>query len=131
MENANSSPARTRVSWRVWAVYGIVMTLFAVTATSIAGESYLRYREQHRATFDGIMPTLFYRHSRLGHALVRDFEYFGRIHIDREGFRGPEVALAKAPGVTRIMVVGSSTTFDPGVSHDSLAWPARLKGEMP
>ena len=38
MENANSSPARTRVSWRVWAVYGIVMTLFAVTATSIAGD---------------------------------------------------------------------------------------------
>jgi len=73
------------------------------------------------------MPLLFYRHARLGHALVRDFDYFGHIHIDREGFRGPEVSIGKAPATVRIMAIGSSTTFDPGVSSDASTWPARLQ----
>ena len=73
------------------------------------------------------MPLLYYRHGRLGHALVRDFDYFGWIHINREGFRGPEVAMLKAPDIVRIMAVGSSTTFDPSVNGDEAAWPARLQ----
>ena len=73
------------------------------------------------------MPPLFYRHGRLGHALVRNFDYFGWIHIDREGFRGPEVAVDKPPGEMRIMAIGSSTTFDPVVSGDQATWPARLQ----
>jgi lysophospholipase L1-like esterase len=101
--------------------------LVGLAVLALAGEAVVRARERHRATLGGTMPLLFYRHGTLGHALVRGFDYAGRIHIDREGFRGPDVALRAAPGAARIMAVGSSTTFDPGVSGDAAAWPARLQ----
>jgi lysophospholipase L1-like esterase len=69
---------------------------------------------------------LFYRHARLGHALVRSYDYFGWVHVNAHGFRGAEVVEGKRPGVTRIMAVGGSTTFDSFVSGDERAWPARL-----
>jgi lysophospholipase L1-like esterase len=102
--------------------------LTGLALLAVAAEGVVRVRERHRATLGGTMPLLFYRHSTLGYALVRGFDYAGRIHIDREGFRGPDVALRAMPGVVRIMAVGSSTTFDPGVSGDAAAWPARLQG---
>lgn len=73
------------------------------------------------------MPFLYYRSYRVGHALVRGIDYYGWVHINRQGFRGPDVALTPAPGVTRIMVVGSSTTMDGAVSRDVNAWPSRLQ----
>ncbi len=102
-------------------------TLLAFVTVALAGEVAMRYRERHRTSLAGTMPLLYYRHGRLGHALVRDYDYFGRIHIDREGFRGPELAARKAPGVLRLMAIGSSTTFDPSVSGDAATWPARLQ----
>jgi lysophospholipase L1-like esterase len=101
--------------------------VLAAAAVALGGEVAVRYRERHRSTPSGTMPLLYYRHARLGHALVRDFDYFGWVHVDREGFRGPEVAVEKAPGTVRIMAVGSSTTFDPAVSGDAATWPARLQ----
>ncbi len=94
---------------------------------ALVGEAAVRYRERHRTALAGTMPLLYYRHGRLGHALVRNFDYFGWVHINREGFRGPEVAVAKPPGALRIMAIGSSTTFDPTVSGDQATWPARLQ----
>jgi lysophospholipase L1-like esterase len=108
-------------------VLAAAAALVALALLALAAEAVVRGRERHRATLGGTMPLLFYRHGTLGHALVRGFDYAGRIHIDREGFRGPDVALRAAPGVLRIMAVGSSTTFDPGVSGDAAAWPARLQ----
>jgi lysophospholipase L1-like esterase len=37
----------------------------------------------------------------------------GGIRIDRLGFRGPEVSLAKPPGVYRVVALGDSATFGP------------------
>lgn len=106
---------------------GAAAALLAFAAMAVVGEAAVRYRERHRTSLAGTMPLLFYRHGRLGHALVRNFDYFGWIHVDREGFRGPEVAVGKPPGVVRIMAVGSSTTFDPAVGGDQATWPARLQ----
>ena len=78
----------------------------------------------------GTYATLFYRQIPLGYSMVRAYDYFGWVHIDSAGFRGPEVSLVRAPGVVRIMVVGASTTFDIRVTADSLAWPARLQGDL-
>jgi lysophospholipase L1-like esterase len=100
------------------------VTLLAVAAV---GEGVVRYRERHRDTVPGTMPLLYYRHSRLGHALVRDNDYFGWVHINKQGFRGADVSLTKPAGVFRILAIGSSTTFDPGVTRDDRAWPARLE----
>ncbi len=66
----------------------VVVTLLSVALAAVGGEAALRSRERHRPTLGGTMPLLFYQHGQLGHALVRDFDYGGRIHVDREGFRG-------------------------------------------
>jgi lysophospholipase L1-like esterase len=106
---------------------GIVSTV-AFLLSCVAGEMALRYRERHRGTVPGTAPLLYYRHSRLGLALVRDYDYFGWYHTNRQGFRGTRpVSIEKTPGVLRILAVGGSTTFDVAVSSDSAAWPARLE----
>jgi lysophospholipase L1-like esterase len=101
-------------------------TLSGLGIVAGGGEVFLRYRERHRATIPGTMPLMYYRHSTLGYALVRNSDYFGWAHINSQGFRGPEVAVEKPTGVTRIMAVGGSTTFDSDVTGDEKAWPARL-----
>ena len=117
---------RFEAGWEKLALLlGAIVVTVAVVA--VGGEVAARYRERHRGTPSGTMPLLYYRHARLGHALVRDYDYFGWVHVNREGFRGPEVAVEKAPGTVRIMAVGSSTTFDPAVSGDQATWPARLQ----
>lgn len=105
----------------------LAVTLPLLLLLAVVGEVAVRYRERHRAVLEGTMPLLYYRHGRLRHALVRDFDYAGRIHVNRQGFRGADVSLSPTPGTLRIMLVGSSTTFDPAVSGDRAAWPARLE----
>ena len=107
------------------------LLLAAVGLSSAVGlglvEWVVRYKEAHRTSVPGSMPYLYYRHARYGQALVRGMNYFGWVHVDREGFRGPEVSLVPPPGVIRIMAVGASTTMDADVSRDDAAWPARLE----
>ncbi len=111
---------------------GTLALLLAATGVSaVAGlgllEAVVRYKEAHRVSVPGTMPFLYYRHARLGHALVRGMDYYGWVHINREGFRGREVGVVPPPGVIRIMAVGASTTMDGEVSRDDSAWPARLE----
>ena len=62
------------------------------------------------------------------HGLVRGMDYYGWVHISRQGFRGArEVPQIPADSVIRIIAVGGSTTFDGNVSSDSNAWPAQLE----
>lgn len=117
--------SRTRL-----ALFAAVPTLLTLGVALAAGELVVRYRERHRDTIPGRMETLFYPHARLGHALVRDHDYYGWASVNAQGFRGAApTALARTPGGLRIMVVGSSTTFDVSVSPDARAWPNRL-GEL-
>jgi len=88
----------------------------------------LRRYERNRTTVPETMPYLYYQHSRLRYALVRNSDYYGWAHVNAGGFRGrEEVALAKPEGVLRIMAVGGSTTFETTVGGDERAWPARLQ----
>lgn len=48
------------------------------------------------------------------------------IQVNSLGYRGDQIALSKTPGTIRIACLGGSTTFDPQVSRDDLAWPAQL-----
>ena len=105
------------------ALASVLVTLLVVVA---AGEWLVRYRETHRSEAPGTMGMLFYQHDRLRHALVRNFEYFGWVHINSAGFRGAELSPLE-PGTLRLMAVGGSTTFDSRVSSEDAAWPARLE----
>ena len=74
------------------------------------------------------MSKLFYRHGRLMHGLERGVDYYGWVHMNRQGFRRAlDVSLTPADSVYRIITVGSSTTFDGNTSGDSSTWTARLE----
>lgn len=108
---------------------GLVVASLCVVGTGalVGAEAVLRHRERSRLTVPGTMPLLYYRHTRLERALVRDADYFGWVHTNRHGFRGAAISEQKPPGVFRIMAVGASTTFDTQVRADSATWPARLQ----
>ena len=143
MKNSNDSDAgvgtdetgrrrmspRTRLNLKIAIVSGISVSMAAV---SLGGAEFaVRYRERHRATVPGAMPTLFYPHYRLRHALVRNRDYYGWITVNADGFRGGPVAVEKGDIDLRIMVVGGSTTFDSFVEDgDESAWPARLEHRL-
>jgi lysophospholipase L1-like esterase len=55
-------------------------------------------------------------------------EAFGkRATINSLGYRSPERALEKSPGVVRILCAGGSTTFDLLAGSDEETWPWRLE----
>ncbi len=104
----------------------LVLVVVPLGLGLLIGEGLLRIREVRRESVPGTMPLLYYQHARLGHALVRGYNYFDWVHVNGQGMRGPEVSVAKPAGVTRVMAVGASTTFDGFVSRDDRTWPARL-----
>ena len=97
-----------RLRWKL--TLAVTSVLLSVTAVAIFGEIALRYRERHRTDAPTNMPLLYYRHSRLRHAMVRDNEYFGWVRVGSSGFRGRHISVEKAPGTLRILAVGASTT---------------------
>ena len=105
---------------------GVAVACVTLGLAFAAGEAAVRYRERHRITVPGTMPTLYYRHSRLRHALTRDFSYLGWAYVDSSGFR--RSAPAPLPGGKPVvLIVGASTVFDTQVSSDDHAWPAQLE----
>lgn len=53
----------------------------------------------------------------------------GRYTINSHGYRGPEFAPDKQPGVTRIVCLGESNTFGLGVSDDAV-WPRQMENKL-
>jgi lysophospholipase L1-like esterase len=114
------------ISTRKAIAFGTTFVLLFTTALVAAAEVAVRYRERHRADVPGSMPFLFYRHARLGYALVRGMDYFGWASIDANGFRRGLPA-PKSDRTIRILADGGSTTFDTFAGGDDRAWPARLQ----
>lgn len=108
-------------------MFAAATALVLLVLLAIVGEMAARYRERHRSIPPGSMSLLFYQHKRLGHALVRDTDYFGWVRINRQGFRGQEISQSKPDSLLRMMAVGASTTFDAMVGRDEYAWPMRLE----
>jgi hypothetical protein len=110
----------------------LVICLFIVAAGAllVSVEATLRHRNRKRTGLAAGTLVRYYHHARLQKALVRDADYNGVIHINRYGFRGADFDSVKADGVTRIMVVGASTTFDRCALKDSEMWTVRLEESL-
>jgi len=104
----------------------LFLTLMGMLTLAVGAEAAYRFRAARRAA-GGRVQVRYYRHRLLGRALVPDVDYGGVVHINRLGFRGPDFDAVKPVGVTRILVVGASTTFDPCALLDSETWTARLE----
>ncbi|MFL6258400.1 MAG: SGNH/GDSL hydrolase family protein [Thermoanaerobaculia bacterium] len=106
----------------------LLLALGTFACAALAGEFALRRYERARRSVPETMPYLYYRHSRLRYALVRNGDYYGWAHVNAQGFRGrKDVAVEKPAGVLRVLAVGGSTTFETNVSGDARAWPARMQ----
>jgi hypothetical protein len=99
-----------------------VLAIGGATALILGAEAAYRHRNARRG-----VQVRYYRHARLQRAMVRDADYKGVVHINHYGFRGADFDSVKAPGTTRIIAVGASTTFDPCVKRDSEMWTERLE----
>jgi lysophospholipase L1-like esterase len=126
-----STPTRAPLSRRRLILFASLPAVVLLLACIAAGEAVLRWRERTRDSVPGTMPLLYYRHARLGHALVRGSDYFGWVHQNPQGFRGVRpTTRERAPGTLRVMVVGSSTTHDSYVGRDDDAWPHQLEARL-
>src|SRR5687767_13943574 len=114
---------------RQW-VIAAGITLVLLGGALGAGEAYARHRERSRATVPGTMPSMYYRHVRLRHALVNNYSYYGWVNTDSLGMRRTDDGRRTPDGRPVILVLGSSTTFDTDVSGDLKAWPARLEARL-
>lgn len=122
-----TAPGTHRVHPALLALSLATVVVIVCVAVALAGEGVVRWREAHRTTPPGTMPTLFYLHQRLRPALIHDRDYFGWVHTDSLGLRGRPVTLAKTPGRIRILADGGSTTFDATVTADDSTWPTQLE----
>jgi len=123
-----TEPTRTRRGLMIVMMLAIMVVL--CSALLVAAEAAVRHRERTRTTVPGTRPSAFYRHDRLKSALVRNQDYYGWFHVNRFGLRGSEIDLEAEPGVTRILAVGGSTTFETQVTADERAWPAQLQQRL-
>lgn len=58
----------------------------------------------------------------VGYGLSPDYPGHNRL-----GYRGPEIAQPKPPGVYRIVALGGSTTYGFGIERDENTWPGQLQ----
>jgi lysophospholipase L1-like esterase len=100
------------------------VAILVMAAALVGAEAFARRRDSRAPQLD--LSPIYYRHDHLQRAFVRGADYRGRVHINAHGFRGPEIEARKPADVRRIVVMGASVAFDPCVSTDSAAWPARL-----
>src|SRR5215510_4637275 len=110
-EDAGSPPSVTApLSPGTLRLFKLIMLsgllVFAVVA-AIGAEFAARYYERHRTNPPDYFPSVYYPHRRLRYGLVPNFDYFGWFHINSLGFRGPEIPVAKPPGMLRIVCMGA------------------------
>ncbi len=106
---------------------GLLSALSLIIATIVAlgaAELGLRIRAHFKYGTAGPVDELFMNDSTLGGLRVLiPGSHTARIHVNRLGFRGPEITVPKPPNDIRLAFLGASTTYCAEVSSDSMAWP--------
>ena len=110
-------------------VFGVVFSILLTVLLLEAGTRLLRpplsYEEWRRAS-------LRYVYNPNWHWSLRPGEYIapqGTVVINAQGLRGPSIAAKKPEGVTRIVCLGGSSTFNYG-ARQGRTWPARLSERL-
>lgn len=105
-----------------WSAVAVVVA-FVCAVLFLAAEGVVRIRHYARhGDFWRIEDT--YRFdSDIGLRVLIPDSRFGRVTINHQGFRGPEITLPKPVGTIRIAFLGASTTYCAEVSSDERTWP--------
>ncbi|MBW1989241.1 MAG: hypothetical protein JRI97_06815 [Deltaproteobacteria bacterium] len=131
-------------------LFHVLSALAALVLASTAGEAYLRWRMTRvlSTAADDLSPfamgdvsnrDLLIRHTPSGRRLVKNARvlilnhFISRrdVHIRTNalGFRGPEVAVPKPPGVCRVLVLGDSITLGDYLPEEE-GWVAALAASL-
>ena len=118
-ETGDVRGSRRRHAWAlaVLVLLGIVLLLVAAEA-AVRIRMHLRYGS---ATASEDYLTI---DPAIGLRVPKKSFASGHIRTNSMGFRGPEIATPKPPGVVRIAFLGASTTWCAEVSSNELVWPA-------
>ena len=100
----------------------ILLTVVAVVAMLILAEAAIRVRQTIRYGTAATMEEYYTTDPRIGLRVPIANMAKGHISINSLGFRGPEIAVPKAPGDIRIAFLGSSTTWCAEVSGNEYVW---------
>ena len=139
--SSSSPPSRT--SWILRTGLSLILAIVILVVLELAGRQYYQLRTGDSWTNPGLDVTrppdlnlgvVSDEDNALGFAvfdparLVRLQPYLGqKVHINRLGFRGPEIDPQKPAGVCRIAMLGGSTTYGWGASSDETTIPALLE----
>lgn len=119
----------------VFAVLSALFTLIIMALIAEAGFRFYGLFDRNRGLKNSMgVPNKKYHHSFKPNSSCRlvssrSGEYDVGIRINNYGFRGRDIAIAKSPGVTRIMVIGDSFTFGVGAEDDETI-PSLLEKEL-
>ncbi len=115
----------------------LVPRLILLTGTLLIMEGGARLWLRFAASTEQRVKYALYEDLRPGEARVVPHPYLcyantpgyrrGSLSHNREGFRGPEIALQKPEGVFRIVALGGSTTYTEGVADDREIFTAHLE----
>jgi lysophospholipase L1-like esterase len=123
---------RRRALWILLAALGLALAAEGAARLWLArlasDEQFARFAPYPMLTARYGLPPLDI-HRTLAYAGVGNVER-GESRHNAFGFRGPEVALPKPPGVFRIVVLGGSAVYGAGVADDAQSFPARLAAEL-
>ena len=111
----------------------LVRMVLCLAAFLVMAEWSARRLDREVVAVEPVFPKIFQPDSELGGTLVPGLVHVGeanRFTINRWGFRGAEVPEVRPPGITRIAVLGDSTTAAlRGIDDDSV-WVARMATEL-
>jgi lysophospholipase L1-like esterase len=128
----------TQLSLRKKLVFTVVVTALAAVILGLAGEIYVRRTSEYGYITPEIMrerslqytPVVFARHA----FPQKELNAYGGVtvqenltdHINTRGYRGPEFAVPKPAGTTRIIFYGGSQVFDVK-NPEGRDWPRRVE----
>ncbi len=100
----------------------VMLVVVGIVFAALA-EAAVRARQWMKAGSLGRIEDTFVIDRATGLRILRPNMVQGQLRTNSLGFRGPEIAPAKAPGTVRVAFLGASTTYCAEVNANEQTWP--------
>jgi lysophospholipase L1-like esterase len=124
MTRPSHASGNDRLSGRIKSLITAVLSVVLCAVVVLAAEIAVRVRATIKYGSTATVEDLYTVDERIGLRVPIANLHIGRINTNSLGFRGPEIAVPKPPGVIRLAFLGASTTWCDEVSGDDYVWPS-------
>lgn len=114
-----SEKLSTRAKWSLL----IALTVGSVVVLLLAAEGAIRIRQTLRYGSAATVDEYYTVDPKLDLRVPIANMSKGHVSVNSLGFRGPEIAMPKPPGLVRVAYLGASTTWCAEVSGNDYVWP--------